>query len=770
MASGHTRVRLGLLAWGRGGALHRVRVVAPQAHANRVAYRYRGLSEWFLNGPLGLEQGFDVARRPAGDAGALRFVLSLSADARPRLDGSAVRLGALRYGGLRVTDARGRVLRSWLELTAGRPVVGVDDRGARYPLRVDPFIQQAELSASDVAASDLLGFSVAVSGNTVVVGAQQHKVGNNTYQGAAYVFTMPSSGWPATATQTAELTASDGFANEFFGSSVAVSGDTVVVGAPGQAGSNNSQGAAYVFVMPSGGWPATMTQTSELTASDGVLNDELGSSVAASGNTVVAGAPAHKVGLVNPNGDQGAAYVFVKPSGGWPKTMTQTSELTASDDIAFDYLSASVAVSGTTVVAGATGRTVNSKLKQGAAYVFVMPSDGWPATMTQTSELTASDGAANDSLGISVAVSGNTVVAGPQTHKVGTKSGQGAAYVFVMPSDGWPATMTQTSELTASDGAANDSLGEEVAVSGNTVVAGAQDHEVGINPRQGEAYVFVMPSGGWPTTMTDTSKLTASDGAAQDELGFSVAVSGNTIVAGAWLHGGHGAAYVFTRPGPSVSIGSPVNGATYRQGQVVDAAFSCADAADGPGVRSCTGTVANGARINTARLGTHTVTVTATDDAGQSATRTATYHVVAVKPVVGSVRQTHDKWREGSKLATISSTHKRRRKPPVGTTFSFTLNENAIVTFAFTRQATGRRSGRKCVAPSRQDAKHKACKRTITAATLKLSGHTGTNRVAFQGRLTRSRRLQLGRYTLIIAAANVAGKSATKRLTFTIVR
>jgi hypothetical protein len=130
--------------------------------------------------------------------------------------------------------------------------------------------------------------------------------------------------------------------------------------------------------------------------------------------------------------------------------------------------------------------------------------------------------------------------------------------------------MTETSELTASDGAANDDLGNSVAVSGDTVVAGAPFRQVGSNTYQGAAYVFVMPSGGWPATMTQTSELTASDGAANDQLGDSVAVSGNTVVAGAPHPGGSptgspGAAYVFARPGPTASIASPADEATYEQ-------------------------------------------------------------------------------------------------------------------------------------------------------------------------------------------------------------
>ena len=109
----------------------------------------------------------------------------------------------------------------------------MDDTGADYPLTIDPFFQQAKLTASDGAANDAFGFSVAVSGDTVVVGAPVDTVGANATQGSAYVFVAPPGGFPRALPETAKLTASDGAADDAFGSSVAVSGDMVVVAAPG---------------------------------------------------------------------------------------------------------------------------------------------------------------------------------------------------------------------------------------------------------------------------------------------------------------------------------------------------------------------------------------------------------------------------------------------------------------------------------------------------------------------------------------------------------
>jgi hypothetical protein len=376
------------------------------------------------------------------------------------------------------------------------------------------------------------------------------------------VFVKPSGGLSTTSTFTAKLTASDGAEDDFFGFSVAVSGNTVVVGAPfADIGANTDQGAAYVFVKPSGGWTTTSTFTAKLTASDGATFDLFGWSVAISGDTVVVGAPLAEIGA---NTNQGAAYVFVKPSGDWSGTLNQTAKLTASDGAPDDEFGWSVAVSGDTVVVGAPFADIGSNFGQGAAYVFVKPSGGWTTTSTFTAKLTASDGAPDDEFGLSVAVSGDTVVVGAPFADIGANTDQGAAYVFVKPSGGWTTTSTFTAKLTASDGATFDLFGLSVAVSGDTVVVGAPFADIGAPAdNQGAAYVFVKPSGGW-SNMTETAKLTASDGLAFDVFGVSVAVSGDTVVVGAPFDdiGGNtdqGSAYVFgSGAPPSAPLAAPV--------------------------------------------------------------------------------------------------------------------------------------------------------------------------------------------------------------------
>jgi hypothetical protein len=198
--------------------------------------------------------------------------------------------------------------------------------------------------------------------------------------------------------------------------------------------------------------------------------------------------------------------------------------------------------------------------------VFVEPASGW-TNMTQTAELTNTGNFAEVGFGSSVAISGDTVVAGAPQAYVGLDVQAGAAYVFVEASSGWT-NMTQTAELSASDGEANDALGTSVAIAGDTVVAGAPDAQIGANANQGAVYAFVEPASGW-TNMTQTAKLTASDGEADDILGSSVAASGDIVVASAPVVESPppGAVYVFESTPPSIT--TPPVSQTVKAGQTV---------------------------------------------------------------------------------------------------------------------------------------------------------------------------------------------------------
>jgi nucleoside-specific outer membrane channel protein Tsx len=355
--------------------------------------------------------------------------------------------------------------------------------------------QQAELKGSDVTASDAFGVSVAVSGDTLVAGTS-----GASYAGRAYVFTRSASGW----SQVAELKGSDTAAGDAFGSSVAISGSTIVVGAYDHA---NFAGRAYVFADKSGAWK----QLAELKGSDTVTKDLFGWSVAVSGATAIVGAVGH--------GDYaGRAYVFADQAGAW----SQTAELTASDAAVKDGFGTSVAVSGGTAIVGAEGRAKDA----GAAFVFTQSGTGW----TQVAELKGSDTVAGDNFGTSVALAGKLAVVGAYGHATNT----GRAYVFSETSSGWK----QLAELKGSDTVAGDYMGISAAISGTTVVIGAYDHA----SQAGRAYLFRKASSGW----TQTAELKGSDTKKGDFLGVSAGISGTTAVVGANGHANRaGRVYVF---------------------------------------------------------------------------------------------------------------------------------------------------------------------------------------------------------------------------------
>ena len=390
--------------------------------------------------------------------------------------------------------------------------------------------QLAELTPSTRTSQDWFGNSLAISGNTAVVAAFDPNI---EQYGAVYIYVKGANGWQDM-TQVATLTSSDN--GEGFGETVAITGNTVVVGAfnpsnfSSHSSSTPSPGAAYVFVMPVSGWH-DMTESAKLTASDGQPGDGFGSGVSISGNTIAVGA----IFASTIFGQDGKAYVFVRPGGGWSGNLNESAELRASDTLPVSYFGASVGISGNTIIVGAYGHNNF----QGAAYVFVKPANGWSGGLTQTAELTASDGSGSADFGFSGFISGNTIVIGaPNAH-----NSKGAGYVFVEPQTGWT-NATQSAELVQPKVMQFFGFGQSVGISGNAVVIGAPGTTVGGNLGQGAAYVFIKPATGWKNSSRGL-QLVASDGASFDGFGVSSAISRSTIVVGAPKSTSPGSAYVF---------------------------------------------------------------------------------------------------------------------------------------------------------------------------------------------------------------------------------
>jgi hypothetical protein len=753
VASGATRVGLSLRAVGFGGALKALGRVAPSAHVNRVRYARGNLSEWYLNGPLGLEQGFTIARRPADHAaGPLTLSIALSGNARAALsaDGQSVTFShasgpALRYGGLTATDARGSVLHSWLTLSGGLLMLRVNTNGAHYPLRIDPLLQQAELTASGGQKGDYFGSAVAVSGNTIVVGAYQYNSGKYEKAGKAYVFVRPASGW-ANATQAAELKPSDGEAARanpdgqdeaaLFGKAVAIDGDTIVVGAPEWQEPNPDKnfipGAAYVFVKPTNGWSGSLTQNAELHPDDGSNVGGFGIAVAVSGDTVfVASQTSEELSTA------GAVYVYEKPGGGWSGAPAQTAKLTTLKASASATVLVGMAASGDTVVAG--GQVIGSPDHQ-EAYVWVRPGGGW-ANAIATARLVPPTEAETDRFGEAVAISGNTVVVGAPWQKVATNPRQGAAYVFEEPSaGGWVSDQSPNAELTESDAISgfSEDFGISVGIAGKTIVVGDPTHYSTTEETVvGAADVFEDPAGGW-TSATQTSELTTSLGP-DAEIGYAVAVDDEeagvevppTIVGGSegtkiGSNFEQGDAFVF---GAHHTEEEPVKTETSKTTELTT--YSSANGPSGSGAGGSSGGVG----------------------------------AAPAPPALSGVSLANKRFRVAKGATAISA------KAPLGTTFMFTLSAAAKLQIAITQTVAGLRHGNSCVAPTAAlRHKHaKSCTRAVKVGSLTRAGEpAAADSVVFTGRIG-SKALAVGDYSAALTASNAGGSSATAKLTFDIV-
>lgn len=424
--------------------------------------------------------------------------------------------------------------------------------------------QPIYVKASNTGNYYQFGYSVAISGDTMVVGSRLEpsaSTGVNgdqtntsaTAAGAAYVFVRSGESW----VQQAYLKASDTTRGDWFGFSVAIDGDTLVVGAREATRTSADDatlryaGVAYVFTRSDETW----SQQAYLKASNIDVGDRFGESVAVSGDTVVVGAPFEGGDDSGNFDDAGAAYVFTRSDTTW----TEQAMLKASNTEEGDKFGAAVTIAGDTLVVGAMGEDSratkingdendNTARSAGAAYVFVRSGESW----SQQAYLKPSDIDADDEFGRFLDISGETLVIGARGENssatgVGgdaaddSANSAGAAYVFVRNVDTW----SQQAYLKASNTAAGARFGSSVAVSGDFVVVGANEEDsnaTGINGNQnnmlaidsGAAYVFARDGTSW----SERAYLKASNTGAGDEFGWSVGISGDTLVVGAYKESG----------------------------------------------------------------------------------------------------------------------------------------------------------------------------------------------------------------------------------------
>ena len=565
---------------------------AVTADGNRVQYQWdAGLTEWWVNEPRGLEHGFSLAERPAGDrTEPLDFTLAPEGGLRPQLDASRTGLefvdgagqSVVTYTHLAVWDADRRPVPSRFLVTHdARVVVRVDDADARYPLTVDPLAQQAYLKAlpSGIGnAGHQFGDAVAIDGDTLVVGVPYEASGSTgidsqandaaTGAGAAFVFVRSGSTWVQQA-YLKPAAVGTGQAGDQFGMAVAISGDTIVVGAPNEDSSTRGiestpdetlrdSGAAYVFVRTGSTWSqqAYLKPGANGTATTWEL---FGSAVAVRGDLVAVGAPGEASSTTGinsvPNASAayaGAVYVYARSGSTWAYE-AYLKPLQVGTTQAGDRFGATVALSGQTLVVGApyedsstTGvDSVANELATdaGAAYVFVSTAGVWsqqaylkPAAIGSTQ--------VNEQFGGAVAIDGNLLVIGAERERgSGTSPGAvpddyapaGAAYVFRWTGANW----VQEEYLKASNSSVGISFGRAVGVSGQRISVGAYQERsgsTGINSTPngdassaGAVYVFVHTGGGW----VQEAYIKPHAISAGDWFGNRVAMSAGTLVVGA---------------------------------------------------------------------------------------------------------------------------------------------------------------------------------------------------------------------------------------------
>jgi len=385
------------------------------------------------------------------------------------------------------------------------------------PPLVFPPTETNKLLPSDGSSADLFGWSVAIEGDYALIGAYSAD-GNVVGAGAAYVFHRNGNVW----TQQAKLVASDGASGDVFGWSVAISGEYAVIGARRDGDNGFISGSAYIFVRNGTTW----SQQDKLLASDGVTQDVFGTSVSISGDYAIVGA----------NGDDdngsfsGSAYIFHRSGVSW----SQQAKLLPSDGATNDQFGAAVAISGDYAISGAAGDD-DSGFSSGSAYMYHRNGVTW----TQTAKITASDAISGDLFGGSVAIDGDRIAIGARGDDNGFAN-SGSVYVYERVGSAW----SGETKLIASDEEGDDELGWSVSISEDYVVTGAFREDANGN-NAGAAYVFRFDNGSW----TEQVKLLASDGAADDNFGYFVGISGSHVLVGSPFDddngGSSGSAYIF---------------------------------------------------------------------------------------------------------------------------------------------------------------------------------------------------------------------------------
>jgi len=364
-------------------------------------------------------------------------------------------------------------------------------------------VQAGMVVADDGDVGDGYGWSVGIDGDTAVVGSHRDDaIGSDS--GSVYVLYNDGSGWD----EVQKLVGIGIGSNDGFGDAVAISGDTIVVGAPGDDDVGTNSGAAYVFTNVGGVW----TQTGKLIAPPVVGGDNYASAVDVDGDIMVISASLTDTAGSN----SGAAYIYRRIKGTW----TYDTRLQSDDIAQWDRFGIDVAVSGNRVLIGADSDDDNGS-SSGSVYVF--DSDG--SVWTQEAKLSASDGAADDQFGERVDISGDSLIVGAR-YDDDLFNRSGSAYIFEHDGSSW----SQAIKLTAFDAAGSNYFGQGVAIHNNRAVVGAWGRLDAFGFfNAGAAYAYSRSGGVWSLD----AQLIASDSEGGDFYGYAVGVTDDYAVIGA---------------------------------------------------------------------------------------------------------------------------------------------------------------------------------------------------------------------------------------------
>lgn len=362
-------------------------------------------------------------------------------------------------------------------------------------------LSQQELFAKDAKAGDNFGFSVAIDGNKALVGALNSDSNGVKDAGAAYIYSLSKGVWK----QQAKLVAKSQSEDDTLGGNVALKGNMALLGASRKDNKGENSGAVVSFEKKSGLWHEKQT----LTAFDGKAGDAFGQSIALTHNTLVIGAPHGDAPLK----DSGAAYIFTRQNNAWQLE----TKIFASDGAAGDLFGISVAIDNNTIIVGADLNDEKAE-NAGAAYVFTREGDKW----SQQAKLMSNDPGHTDIFGVRVAISGDTALISARRDDVdGIGKNAGSAYIFVRNDNKW----TQQVKLNSPDGKADDRFGRGVALRGNTAVISAMHHDAN-GPNAGAVYIYKNDSGKWQ----NTSKVVANRSGADDKFGWNIAMSNTHMI------------------------------------------------------------------------------------------------------------------------------------------------------------------------------------------------------------------------------------------------